>query len=306
MVNRLLGIVYLLMKKETVPAAELAERFEVSIRTIYRDIDALCMAGIPVYTKMGKNGGVSLVKQFVLDKVLISKEEQQQILSALTALEDTGLQSEKEILQKLCDFFQMEPVRWVAIDLSDWNDCRQTLFETIKKAVLTYERIEFDYYGQYGDMTHRTAEPVQLLYKGSAWYLRAFCEDKNAMRLFKLQRMKRVQATGQKFLPDPIKYTEEIVASPNTVSGTKCTKVKLLISASEAYRVYDQFEEEEITVLPDGNFLIQINYPLDDWVYGLILSFAASAKVVEPEKVRTEIQKKLVQIQNRYNASNDE
>lgn len=305
MVKRLLGIVYLLMKRETVPAAELAEKFEVSIRTIYRDIDALCMAGIPVYTKMGKNGGISLVKQFVLDKVLISKEEQQQILSALTTLKETGVQSEKEILQKLSDFFQMEPVRWVAIDLSGWSSCRQTLFETVKKAILTYEIIEFDYYGQYGDMTHLTAAPVQLLFKNYTWYLRAFCQDKNAMCLFKLLRMKRVALTGRKFLPDNITDTEEIDALSHTAPSSKCKKIILEIDASEAYRVYDRFDEEEITVRPDGSFLIQISYPLDDWVYGLILSFAASAKVIEPEEVRTELQKKLVQMQNRYSPSNN-
>ena len=100
MINRLLGMIYILMRKGTVTAAELAERFEVSVRTIYRDMDTLSAAGIPIYAKKGKNGGICLIEQFVLDKMLLTKDEQQEILSGLVSLRETKAQDGENILQK--------------------------------------------------------------------------------------------------------------------------------------------------------------------------------------------------------------
>lgn len=199
MLNRLLGIVYILLNKGTVTASELAERFEVSVRTIYRDIDTLSMAGIPVYTRKGKNGGISLTEQFVLNKMLVNKEEQLQILAALASLEAVGAQGEGEILNKLGAFFQVKAQNWVEIDFSDWSGGRKELYDLIKDAILNRKVLEFDYYGQYRAMTHRIAEPVQLLFKEYTWYVRAYCRERKAMRLFKVLRMKRVKETGEIF-----------------------------------------------------------------------------------------------------------
>ena len=146
MLNRLLSIIYILLNKGTITAAELAQRFEVSVRTIYRDVETLSMAGIPIYAKKGKNGGICLTEQFVLDKMLVSEEEQQQILAALMSVQETGAQDEKETLRKLLEFFKTEPSNWVAIDFSDWSGRRKELFEQIKTAVLKHQVMQFDYY----------------------------------------------------------------------------------------------------------------------------------------------------------------
>ena len=108
MLNRLLSIIYILLNKGTITAAELAQRFEVSVRTIYRDVETLSMAGIPIYAKKGKNGGICLTEQFVLDKMLVSKEEQQQILAALASVQETGAQDERGTLRKLLEFFKIK------------------------------------------------------------------------------------------------------------------------------------------------------------------------------------------------------
>lgn len=129
MLNRLVAIIYILLNKGTVTAPELAERFEVSVRTIYRDVEQLSMAGIPVYTRRGKNGGISLMDHFVLDKMVISEEEQQRILAALASLRETGAREEEEILQKLGAFFRADIPDWVAIDFSDWSGRQKQLFE---------------------------------------------------------------------------------------------------------------------------------------------------------------------------------
>lgn len=333
MLNRLIGIIYILLNKGTVTAAELAERFEVSVRTIYRDVEQLSMAGIPVFARKGKNGGISLTERFVLDKMVISEAEQQRILAALASLRETGAQEEEGILQKLGEFFKVDTPDWVAIDFSDWSGRQKQLFEEIKQAILDRRVMVFDYYGQYGDMSRRTVEPVQLLFKEYTWYVRAFCRKRQAMRLFKISRMKDVVMLDERFE----RYTEKDVKLDKVTSGEKSQQVNdssrqvgvenglvqvpseqssgaanehaaaiktvqvtFQVAQKEAYRVFDRFHEKEITILPDGNFEITICCPLDDWTYGLILSFGPSAKVISPDYVKEEMTRRIQEMQKNY------
>ena len=299
MVNRQLEMVYILMNKGSVTAEELAEHFEVSTRTVYRDIDSLSMAGIPVYANRGKGGGIRLMEHFVLDRRLLSKEEQGRILAALASLRETGASQDIRILEKLETFFKAEPLDWVAIDFSDWSGRRGGLFGQIKEAILGRHVIAFDYYGQYGDMMRREAEPVQLLFKEYTWYVRAYCRIRGAMRLFKVLRMKRVEVLEESFELGQRHRMEEEHSMEKSQGGpeplTEVGKsgvpgeVVLRIDGKEAYRVYDRFEEDEITVLPQGDFEIRMCCLVDDWVYGLILSFGPSARVLGPDWVRQEL-----------------
>ena len=326
MLERLISIIYILMNKGTVTAGELAERFEVSTRTIYRDIEALSIAGIPVYCKKGKSGGISLTEEFVLDKMLITKEEQQEILAALVGLKETEVADksrEQETLKKLGEFFQAEPVPWVNIDLSDWSGLRRQMYEDIKRAILTRHVVEFDYYGQNRPMSHRVAEPVQLQFKEYTWYLRAYCRERKEFRTFKLFRMQRLQVREETFVPKT-EHKEETVpeakcemSGDSTLVETEKTKgsenvsqpefpvtpLTLWIDKKEAYRIYDRFDESELELLPDGNFLAHCAYPLDEWVYSLILWFGPSAKVLEPEFIRAEVQKRIRQMAENYECS---
>lgn len=363
MLSRLIGIIYIILSKGTVTAEELAKQFEVSVRTIYRDIERLSMAGIPIYARKGKNGGISLTERFVLDKMVISQEEQRRILAALASLRETGATEEEGILQKLGAFFKADVPDWVAIDFSDWSGRRQELFERIRKAILERRVLEFDYYGQYGEMSHRTVEPVQLLFKEYTWYVRAYCRKRRAMRLFKVLRMKRVEALEEIFEPGSRIWAEETPGEGKEAAGSdngqleqgaagsgngqleqgaagsgngqgeqgaarssngqpgpgaagssngqaesggegwetnREEKVIFRVAGKEAYRIYDRFEEEEIERLPDGDFLITLQCYLDDWVYGVILSFGPSAKVMAPEHVREKMVEKIRDMEKNY------
>ncbi len=308
MINRLLGIVYILLHKGTVTAGELAERFEVSVRTIYRDAENLSMAGIPIYARKGKGGGISLTERFVLDRLMISQEEQRRILAALESLEEIGAVEEGEILSKLGDFFKTEPVNWVAIDFSDWSGRRKELFAQIKEAILGRRVLIFDYYGQNGEMSHRAVEPVQLLFKEYTWYIRAFCRSKKAMRLFKVLRMKRVVISEEVFeaeesrLGKPGTDFDTVKVQGEGDVGCNFPQIILQIDRKEAYRIYDRFEEEEITLLPSGDFEIHMNCALDDWTYGVILSFGPSAEVLAPAWVREEVAIRINQMAKHYAA----
>lgn len=291
-------MIYILMNKGTVTAGELAERFEVSIRTIYRDVEVLSMAGIPVYAKKGKGGGICLTEQFVLDKMLISKQEQGEILAALASLAQTGAQHEEETLRKLGDFFKAEPENWVAIDFSDWSGRRKELFEDLRHAIIGRRVLEFDYYGQYGEMAKREVEPVQLLFKEYTWYLRAYCRTRGAMRLFKVLRMKRLNVQDEIFNVNEKRFQEP---EPAALSPEpEATEITIWIQKKEAYRVYDRFDEDEITVLPAGDFMIRMRSVPDDWVYGMILSFGPSAKVVAPMEIKEEIRRRIQEMEKLY------
>lgn len=322
MLSRLVSILYILLHKGTVTAGELAERFEVSVRTIYRDVEKLALAGIPIYARKGKNGGISLTERFVLDKMVISDAEQQRILAALASLRETGAQEEEEILQKLGTFFKRDIPDWVAIDFSDWSGRRKELFEQIRQAILKRRVLAFDYYGQYGEMSRRTVEPVQLLFKEYTWYVRAYCRKRKAMRLFKVLRMKRVELLDETF--DMVHSVQEEpecgeagyaaervnnaacsgISSCDAVNeqreAVRCEEIVFRVDKKEAWRIYDRFEEEEITPLPDGDFLITMCCPLDDWAYGLILSFGPSAEVLSPEYVKREILGKIQEMEKNY------
>lgn len=305
MLDRLLAIIYILMNKGNVTAKELAGRFEVSTRTIYRDVEHLSMAGIPIYATKGKNGGIRLTEQFVLDKRLVSKEEQQEILAALVSLQETGAQENAETLKKLGEFFKVDSFQWVSIDFSDWSGRRQELYGQLKEAVLQKKKIRFDYYGQYGEMASRTVWPVQLLFKEYTWYLRAFCESRGAMRMFKVMRMKRVEVLDENFsyaeITDEERSDKESCVTHENINYNEVhAEIHLLIDKTEAYRVYDRFEEENITVLKNGDFLIKSCYLVDDWVYGMILSFGPAAEVLEPAFVRDEINHRIACMQKRY------
>lgn len=296
-------MIYILMRQGTVTAAELAERFEVSVRTIYRDMDTLSAAGIPIYAKKGKNGGICLTEQFVLNKMLLTKDEQQEILSGLVSLRETKAEAGENILQKLGEFFRTDPVDWLAIDLSDWSGSRVQLYENIKNAILARRLLQFDYYGKNGQMRRRTVEPVKLLFKEYTWYLKAYCRERKDWRLFKLFRIKRLSVQEETFVPRAECISQEDAQQGHEIQmdlNMNMTVVDVRIDKREAYRVYDRFEEEEIEVLPDGNFMVHFHLTMDDWGYGVLLSFGPSAEVLAPEAVRQEMKRRVQQMAKWY------
>ena len=185
-INRLFEIIYILLNKETVTSKELAERFEVSARTIYRDIDILSAAGIPIYTEKGRNGGISLLHDFVLNKTVLTQEERNDILSSLKAVSAVGADRTDTALKKLGAMFGGGADSWLEIDFSSWADYRKTAetFEIIKAAIINKQLIEFEYFSGSGERTEREAEPLKLCFKGGSWYLYAYCRFRNDFRFF--------------------------------------------------------------------------------------------------------------------------
>ena len=194
--NRLFGIIYILMLKKTVAAKELAERFEVSVRTIYRDIELLSSMNVPVYMTKGKNGGISLLDGYKLDKAMFTEEEQNQILFALQGFNKLSA-NDIAVFDKMKAVFDKDNKNWIDIDFTVWGKSavQKSSFETIKQAILQAKKIKFVYFNSYGEKSKRKVEPLQICFKYNAWYLFAYDDHKQDYRMFKLSRIKYIEIT---------------------------------------------------------------------------------------------------------------
>lgn len=204
-INRLFGIVYILLDKKIVTSKELAELFEVSSRTIYRDIETLSSAGIPVYMTKGKGGGISLLPGFVLNKAVITDEEKEDILSSLKAVNAVNLSKTDTALKKLSSLFGESNTDWIEVDFSSWANAQNETetFNTIKSAILDRKCISFSYASAKGQQTSREVEPLKLCFKNSAWYLYGYCKSRCDFRLFKLRRTRELCVSEQNFRRNP-------------------------------------------------------------------------------------------------------
>lgn len=296
-IGRLFEIVYILLNRRNITARELSEHFEVSVRTVYRDIEVLCQAGIPIYTSKGKGGGIGLLNNFVLNKSVLTKEEQEEIITALQGLTATHYTNQNQVLSKLTTIFGADVSNWIEIDFTDWSNQKQETFKLLKTAVLQKRTLEFDYYNSHGEKTRRTVEPLQLWFKDKNWYLKAFCRTKNGLRLFKLNRMKNVNITEETFLRVTEKGELIVLHEQQTLNQVHFT---LRVDPSQAYRIYDECDEEQISKDASGYFLLEFIYPAGDWIYDFILSYGNYAEVIEPESVREIIKNRLKQALEKY------
>lgn len=296
--NRLFEIVYILMQKRKITAKELADRFEVSTRTIYRDIEALSRANIPIYANQGKDGGIGLLDEYVLNKTILSEEEQNQILFALQGMKKVGKQDEKDILGKLSTLFNKKVDDWIRIDFSNWSkdNAQEKRFDKIKSAILNKQLIEFIYYNSNGEESKRIVEPLQIWFKDKAWYLVSYCKLKEDYRVFKVARIKELKILEEHFERELPKEEERKKEKNNF----KNISLELEISKEMAYRVYEEFENEEINKNEDGNFIVNVEYPENEWVYGYILSFGEYAKVLKPNYAKSIIKEKLQKTLKKY------
>ena len=295
--SRLFRIVYYLLDKGKSTAPELAEKFEVSVRTIYRDIDIISSMGIPVYAMQGKGGGITLLDNFVLDKSLLSTREKEQILMALQGIIATEPNNSDELLTKLGSLFQTKNTNWIEVDFSNWvkRNPGQDIFQLIKSAIFSRNVISFQYFSSNRESTKRRVEPLKLVFKSKDWYLYGFCLMRNDYRFFKLTRIREMEIQAEV-------YSREI---PSTCSIGKqmdiqnAIAVTLKFDQDMAFRVYDEFAEG---VIEDnqGNLYVRTNLPDSDTLYSYLFSFADSVEIVEPENIREQVKNKLAAMQKKY------
>lgn len=281
-VSRQFQLVYLLLERGRMTAGELADKLEVSPRTVLRDVDALSAAGVPVYTTQGSNGGVALMDGYVLDRADFTDEERRQLLTALQALPG---QEGEAALTKLSALFGIQQQDWLRVHLSRWGAPEQDnkTFEQIKAAILARRTLRFPYASAQGGTAPRRVLPARLVFKGSAWYLQGFDLDRENYRTFRLTRVLAPLETGELFRRrlDPPDIEPE-----GDIPPLFRVDARLRFSPALAYRVYDEFGQDCVTPQPDGSLVVEAVFPEDQWLYGYLLSFGAGVEVLAPEKLR--------------------
>ena len=294
--SRLFRIVYYLLQNGKATAPELAQKFEVSIRTIYRDIDSISSAGIPIYATQGKGGGISILNDYTLDKSLFSEQEQEQMLIALQGMVATTEENSNELLTKLSGLFQINSTNWIEVDFSDWahRTPQQDTFNIIKEAIFQKRVISFCYFSGKGNKEKRNVKPIRLVFRSKSWYLYSFCLLRNDYRFFKLTRIKELEMLSETFTQDftPTKIEKQIQVE-NTVA------VKLKFDRQAAFRVYDEFTDS-ITEDSQGNLYVQIDLPDNEVLYSYVMSFSDSVEVIEPQSIREQMKKRLQKMQEKY------
>ncbi|MCL2697295.1 MAG: YafY family transcriptional regulator [Oscillospiraceae bacterium] len=301
--NRLLEITTILLNKKTVTAAELAERFGVSTRTIYRDIDVLSASGVPVYSSQGANGGISILEDYTVNRAVLSGSERaalDSVLLGLQTLEATRYPEIDSILEKLGGIFKKVDSDWISVDFSPWgsNPNEGNKFSDIKAAILQSRVIEVDYINASNEKSHRKIEPLRLIFKSQAWYLWGFCLAKNDYRTFRISRIKSVRITNEEFDRKKLHIVESKSAEPE--KEKPCIRLVLEFTGEALYRLCDDYDDEVLVDNGDGTYSVTLNFPEDEWVYGYILSFGAAVRVVEPAHVKEIIKERAQKIAGFY------
>ncbi|EUB40706.1 YafY family protein [Fusobacterium sp. CM1] len=294
--NRLFRILYYILEKEKVTANELADKFEVSVRTIYRDIDSISSVGVPIFTTQGKGGGIKIDNEFILNKSLFDTNEKEQIIAALQGLEKTNEPYKSELITKLSALFKIKNSNWIEIDFTSWgsNNAYQDLFNALKTVIINKNIISFSYNSSKAEKINRKVKPIRLLFKEQDWYLYAFCLLRNDFRYFKLPRMKDLEVLA-------INYEDnfENAVLKKELKYENIVNIKLKFDKSVAFRVYDEFNEA-IEEDEKGNLYVEIKIPNNYKLYNYIFSFGSNVEILEPKEIRNQFKNMINEIAKKY------
>jgi predicted DNA-binding transcriptional regulator YafY len=297
--DRLLGIVTILLQKDRVTAPYLAEKFEVTRRTIGRDIDALCQAGIPIITHQGGGGGISIAEGFKLDKSILTTDELTGIIAALKGI---GSVSEKSNIERTLDKISSnrdavvslrEPI---VIDLASHNKGSLTeKIELIKKSIQEQRFIEFDYYYEKG-MTHRRIEPAFVIFQWAAWYVFGYCTKRQDFRMFKLMRLWDLQLCAETFTPREM--PSEKRDFNEHLSDDK--KLVALFDPLASYQLIETYGLHCYTETKEGLIRLETGYTNRDFIISWLLGFGDKVKVLEPVDIAEDIKRIAANVLNSY------
>ncbi|MBR4719682.1 MAG: YafY family transcriptional regulator [Lachnospiraceae bacterium] len=287
-IDRLIGILSILLQKDMTTAPELAGYFEVSRRTINRDIEALCKAGIPIQTSQGAGGGISIMNGYRMDRTLLTSRDMQMILAGLRSLDSvSGNRYYGQLMEKIqagsSEFVNGRDS--ILIDLSSWH--RDTLapkIGLIQDAIELGKNIRFDYYSP-GGQTKREIEPYFLIFKWSSWYVYGFCLMRKDFRLFKLNRMIGI-VHGESFerraeIPWPELSNEKIFSAVG--------RVKAVFDPSMKWQLVEEYGVRSFEEQSDGTLLFEHEYADEDGLISWMLSFRDKVTVIEPESVKDKL-----------------
>lgn len=298
-IDRLIGILSVLLQQDRVTAPYLADKFEVSRRTVNRDIEALCKAGIPIVTTQGQNGGISIMEGYRMDRTLLTSGDMQAILAGLRSLDSvSGTSRYQQLMEKLSAGSSdiLTSNNHILIDLSSWyKTSLAPKIELIQAAIEQAERISFGYFAPKGE-SRRMIEPYYLVFHWTSWYVWGWCCERKDYRMFKLNRMAELAGTGEHF-------EKRIAPIPDLSASTifpVTLHAKIVLESEMRWRLVEEYGPDCFEEQEDGRLLFCSGFSDKDSLFGWLLSLGAGAKLLEPKELRQEFSELLKQIEEKY------
>lgn len=279
--DRLIGIITILQQKGKVTAPYLAEKFEVSKRTINRDIETICLAGIPIVTEQGAGGGISIMQGFSLDTTVFTEEELRSVFVGLKTLDSVSKDPKSALLaEKIGGVIPVEEN--MLIDLSSfYKDSLSEKIELLKKAIDNRKKVTFRYYYEKGEET-KLIEPALVVFKWSNWYIFGFCPDRDDFRMYKLTRLWELSVTDEVFEPRGI--PEETLCFNGATEDVMSAAA--LYESSEKFRLIDEYGPWSFTVAKDGRLYSELGFRSEESALRWFLSFGSKVEILSPESFR--------------------
>lgn len=298
-IDRLIGILSILLQKDKVTSAELAEKFEVSRRTILRDIESINMAGIPIVSEQGQGGGISIMDGYKIDRTLLSSDDMQAILSGLQSLDSiSGTNRYRQLMEKISanDTASVNTDNHIIIDLSSWDKSAVAdKIELIKQAMEQHHIITFRYFSPNGE-SDRRIEPYHLVFQWSAWYVWGYCIEREDYRMFKLTRMTELVITNEicedrtvpEYTSDKLRHTRGEI------------KAAVKFDNSVKWRIIDEFGVDFLKYDEDGDLVMEFTWSDKQSFFSYILTFGSNAEIIDPPEYRQEFAELTNNIYRKY------
>lgn len=298
-IDRLIGILSLLLQKDKITSSELAQKFEVSRRTILRDIDSINNAGIPILTTQGQGGGISIMKNFKIDRTLLSSEEMKAILTGLQSLDSISKTNHyRQLMEKLSapDFKQLNTDNPMIIDLSVWDKSAVSYkIDLIQSAMKNSEKISFTYFSPNGQ-TLRELEPYHLIFQWSNWYIWGYCTTRKDYRMFKLTRLTDLKCTGESYKKRniPAYFSNKLLHTKSEIEAV------VKFDSSIKWRLIDEFDIHLLKEDQDGNLYLTFTWSDTPSFFHYILTFGNKAEIISPIEYRQSFAALVKEISEKY------
>ncbi len=298
-IDRLIGILSILLQKDKVTSSELADKFEVSRRTILRDIETLNLSGIPIVSEQGQGGGFSVMDGYKVDRTLLSSDDMQAILSGLQSLDSvSGTNRYRQLMDKLSaeDSPSVNADNHIIIDLSSWDkSVVADKIGIIKQAIEKRRLISFRYFSPSGESVRRI-EPYHIIFQWASWYVWGFCTQRKDYRMFKLTRMTELMLTEDAFADRdvPVYTCDKLRHTRGKISA------QVRFDKELKWRIIDEFGPSMIRYDENGDILLTLTWEDAPSFYRYVLSFGDNAEIVSPDEYRREFAELLKKIRDRY------
>ncbi|MNW39976.1 HTH domain protein [compost metagenome] len=308
-IDRLLAMTILLLNRERVSAKELADRFEVSTKTIYRDMETLNQSGIPIVAYQGTSGGFEIMEQYTITRQYLTLNEISAVVAAVkgmnTALDDSNLdtllEKVKALLHRVDRIDGESKGTGMIFDFNPWSQSApaKEKINTFRQAIEKSVRVKIRYMNRNGTESERVVEPANLILKGYVWYLQAYCMLRGDFRVFRLNRIQELTLRSEPFVrresPSLEQYAWDLEWSREIEQ-----EMILTFHPKVRYRIEDSFPPAVITIQEDGSIQVKGRFPIDDWFYGMLLSYGDHVKVEQPDSVAKEIVRLAQKVIERY------